>query len=636
MNPAVLDSLAAAIVVLDQEGRILETNQAWCDLVRASGRDLPEDGGVGRAYLPVLAALGRLEGTMCADLEALLEEVVAEDRGSELGPRTLHLWLDLPDQRRWYRLRVKRFTEGASPHVVVGHHDNSAEHAARELAAREQAHLEMVLDQAPALLWALDADLRFTLVKGTGLAQLGLSGEDLVGRSLAEHLCCGPAAPPVVAARAALEGEVVEFEHSFQGKDWEGVMRPLSSQTGGVEGVLGFERDVTERRTMQRQLAISDRLANIGMLSASVAHEINNPLTFVRFHLEGLIEELSLETHAEEGSRQELARRRLIQAQEALEGLDRVGEIVRQLRRFANVEDRVLEPVELQAVISMAARMASNELRFCARLELDIAPGLRVEASLGRLCQVFLNLLVNSAQAFETDDLERNRVRLVARREGDRALISVTDNASGIAPEVLPRIFDSLFTTKPAGVGTGMGLSICRGIVEEFGGQISVESHLGEGSCFQVRFPACDRTPIQVDSHPEPWPSEDHEGRHGRILVVDDEVAIARMVATILGARHEVQVAHSGEAARSLLEGGAPFDAIFSDLMMEGGNGMELHAWVKRHQPDLAGRMVFMTGGAFTESAAAFLRDEAVRVVEKPFAPGMLRSLAAELVRRAP
>jgi signal transduction histidine kinase len=258
----------------------------------------------------------------------------------------------------------------------------------------------------------------------------------------------------------------------------------------GGEAIMAITRDLTERMHIQQRLRIADRMASVGMLAAGVAHEINNPLAYVTANLGYLGEALkrldpgTIDNAAELGDVLE----------EAHEGCERIRQIVRDLKMFSREDEAPSRPVELKRVLESSINMAWNEIRHRARLVKDFTEVPPVLAKESRLGQVFLNLLVNAAQAIPEGGADRNEIRVTLRSEADRVLVEVRDTGSGIPPETLPRIFDPLFTTKPVGIGTGLGLSISHSIVRGMGGEITVDSVIGKGTTFTVSLPACERT----------------------------------------------------------------------------------------------------------------------------------------------
>jgi CheY-like chemotaxis protein len=243
---------------------------------------------------------------------------------------------------------------------------------------------------------------------------------------------------------------------------------------------------------------------------------------------------------------------------------------------------------------------------------------------------VFLNLLINAAQAIPEGNADGNEVKIATYPEGrDHVVVEISDTGQGIPESVKQRLFTPFFTTKPVGVGTGLGLSICHRIVTSLGGTISVESQEGRGATFRVVLPVA--AGVTADE-PTPAPEPARPFRRGRVLVVDDEAMIRRSIARSLGTQHDVTTAASGREALELLVAGERFDMIFCDLMMPEMTGMELHAVLMMTAPEQASHMVFLTGGAFTESARRFLSDVPNVALDKPFDPQRLLAMVNERI----
>jgi PAS domain S-box-containing protein len=403
---------------------------------------------------------------------------------------------------------------------------------------------------------------------------------------------------------------------------------PIEYQGGPA--VLAFARDVTERKRLEIKLLEADRLTALGVLSAGVAHEINNPLAYVLLNLEYLKRELP--KVANDPARIESL---MVRVQDACHGADRVASIVRDLRTFARGEESARQPVSLEAVIEAAVNIAYPEVRMRARLERRYQTVPAVDGNAGRLEQVFLNLLLNAAQAFTEDsEVADNLIRVSLRPEGNQVVAEVSDNGPGIPTELLGRIFDPFFTTKPVGVGTGLGLPICRGIVQTHGGEITVDSKLGAGASFTLSFPASKLSPI-LPRKSDRSPQETTAHERGRVLVVDDESVVAHTLKVLLQGEHDLVVAESGAEALELLEkepGRDAYDAILCDLMMPGMTGMELFEVLRREHPELVSRVVFMTGGVSMLRVSEFLESVPNAKFEKPFDIAELRRTLHALV----
>jgi len=402
----------------------------------------------------------------------------------------------------------------------------------------------------------------------------------------------------------------------------------------GEDKVLIICRDVTELNTLRAKLVMSDRMISIGTLAAGVAHEINNPLTYVSAGLEALHDVLA----------PELARSPALAASSGIledmrDGVDRIGRTVRALRLFSRNEDPRRTLVDLKDVLTRVLRIANNEIRHRATLVLTLGDVPLVSANEGQLGQVFMHLLVKTAQAISGSDAEKNEIRVVTRTDPEgRAVVEVHDTGSGIPDELKSRIFVPFFTTKDPGVGTGLGLSICHGIVTSHGGDLQVESTVGRGSVFRVVLAASIATepPAATRAAPEvPRGGLKPQPPTGRFLVVDDEASILKMYPRYLGQAQCVACA-SGREALELFRRGERFDVILCDLMMPQTSGMDLYEELVRTLPEQAARMIMVTGGAFTDRARRFLQDMPNPVLDKPFDAAHLFESVARVLSNAP
>jgi signal transduction histidine kinase len=238
---------------------------------------------------------------------------------------------------------------------------------------------------------------------------------------------------------------------------------------------------------MQAQLILHDRLVSMGKLATGVGHEINNPLAYVLSNLNFLYKELHRTgaTPSEE-ERQEL----LTVVADAKEGAERVRNIVQDLMKLSRHDDASTGKADLKAVVSAAVKIASHEVRRRAKLVEELNELPPVMGSASRLGQVFLNLIINAAQAIPEGHVEENEIRIAARAETpDRVLVEIRDTGCGISQENLDKIFDPFFTTKPTGEGTGLGLSLVHSIITTLGGTITVESQVNRGTTFRLTLP---------------------------------------------------------------------------------------------------------------------------------------------------
>ena len=499
--------------------------------------------------------------------------------------------------------------------------------------ARSQGRLSSVVAHAPIVLFALDPQGRFTLGEGRGLSALGIAAGAQVGQSAFDVY---HGVPQIIAdTRAALRGESFTSLVQMGSTDlhFETRYTPVRGPDGEVIEVIGVAIDITERRRAEAALKRSearlvevDRLASLGTLAAGVAHEINNPLSYVLLNLDFVLRAVG----APDAEPAALGAELVTRLREARLGVDRVRLIVQDLKAFSRVDTERRGPVDVRRALDEAIKIAANDLRDRARVVRDFADVPLVEASPTRLGQVFLNLIVNAGQAITAGDPEHNQITVATRVDAEgRVVVAVTDSGDGIPEEVRARVFEPFFSTKPAGIGTGLGLSICHGIVSSLGGEITVESRLGHGSTFRVLLPGV----AAIEPPPRaPWSDRRSSippvrAPRGRVLVVDDEPVLAAALGRSLEPEFEVEVLSTGRAAVARLGRAPPIDAILCDLIMPDMTGMDVYEALNETDPVMASRIIFMTGGTFTQRARAFLASVPNPALDKPFDLGMLEAL---------
>lgn len=457
-------------------------------------------------------------------------------------------------------------------------------------------------------------------------AMLGLPRERIVGRRLRDLAAAGQEGRHGGASNLTeIVDESKETALSLERADGSIVLvefrgRPV--ETGGEKFVVCIGRDVTERVKTQAQLMFSDRMASIGTLAAGVAHEINNPLTAAVANLEFAIEQAQ-QLGAKFGNDEVELLQELLR--DASEGTASVRTIVRDLKIFSRAEEDHRGPVDVERVLESALRMAWNEIRHRAELVREYSGVPPAEGNEARLGQVFLNLIVNAAQALPDGNADENKIFVRTRSDASgRILAEVEDTGPGIPPEILPRLFTPFFTTKPRGVGTGLGLSICKRIVSSLNGEISVDSVVGRGTRFTVRLLPSE---VAAKTKATATPHVAVAARRGRVLVVDDDEMSARAVSRVLSEEHDVAVfADVNEALERIAEG-EDFDVIICDLMMPVKTGVDFYDGLAAHSPSAAEDVIFLTGGAFTVKTREFLDRVPNVCMEKPFEAQALRAL---------
>ncbi len=507
----------------------------------------------------------------------------------------------------------------------------------RQLEISESRY-RTLFESATDVLIGMDVDGRITFASPSAQTLFHRPADELVGTALTSLLHANDAVlfEQWVDNLSSRVGRAPKFRITdVDGRTQHVECTARALPAGGGLGVAMLSlRDVTERQALQRRLREAERLASVGTLAAGVAHECNNPLTYVLGNLD--LVKRRLKMLAAEGV--EVADM-LPAAREAIDGALRVQRIVGDLKAFAGADDDLLRPLDLRDVLRSACKLAANQLRSRARVRARLEEVSAVRANEGRLVQVFVNLMVNAANALPEGRAGEHEVRvdLSAGDQGSPTVI-VSDNGCGMTPEVLERIFEPFFTTRRGRGGTGLGMSICHGIVTGLGGDIHVDSEVGKGTRVQIRLPAC-KEPAASAGRSRSVISRGLMIRgKARVLVVDDEAYICALFRRTLAGRpgtdrkgHEVVTASGGREALDLLEAGRTFDFVFCDLVMPEVTGMDLYrTLIERHDAH-ADRMIVMTGGAFTPDARAFLDQVDLPVLEKPFRPREVRELIGAL-----
>ncbi len=397
---------------------------------------------------------------------------------------------------------------------------------------------------------------------------------------------------------------------------WMQCMAKPTALDGNCVAYDGILMDVTERIELQSQLLLSDRLASVGTMAASIAHEVNNPLFYISANLEALGENL----HATGGDSET---RRLVE--EALDGVGRIENAMHDLRTFVRSPGERVRVVNVTKVLDASVRLASNEIRHRATLVREYDADVAVRADESSLAQVFLNLIVAAAQSMPEGHARENELRVRVSASGAEAQVTISDTSPGELASELRKAFD-VFADVSERMRSGMGLYVCQRIVSELGGHIRATSEPGQGNTFSIHLPiaagACAKTPAPR-LHVVPADAM-------RVLVVDDEELVLRALSRALEG-HEVVCARSGREAIQILEAEQAFDLVLCDVMMPDMNGEDVFRAACRVNPGTEQRIVFVTGGAFTSTASAFLESVPNRRIQKPFSKASIRQLLAEM-----
>jgi FixJ family two-component response regulator/two-component sensor histidine kinase len=374
--------------------------------------------------------------------------------------------------------------------------------------------------------------------------------------------------------------------------------------------------DVTNRRAAESAGAAPRRieLATLSDFAAGIAHEINNPLAII-IEAAGWVEDL-LEDEMKQSRNLEEMRRALRQI---VTQAGRCRDITHNLLSFANrvpgrLDDVRLDDLLREVVATLEKRAASRRVTISMHLQSDVP---KQHLSPTEIQQVLVNLIGNAIDALEQ---KGGHIDVTMRWEQGETLIDVADDGCGIPPEILPRIFDPFFTTKPVGKGTGLGLAICYGIMKNLGGSIAVESELGSGTTFRLRFPehpAGEKSPARVALDEEDEGFGPSPQVPTTVLVADDEEGFAEMLGKRMARRNiTVLTASSGQETLAQLLANPALDVIVLDMKMPDMDGTEVLAEIKRRSPLV--EVILLSGHTTVESAIDGMRLGAFDYLVKP------------------
>jgi PAS domain S-box-containing protein len=569
-----------------------------------------------------------LEAGDAARLRAALARAAADGAGLSLDCRVV------PGDGRpaWVALRGDLFAgPDGKPARVAGTLLDVTPRKRLELELRRQALLFESLSDAAIVV---EPDGTVADWNGAARALIGWSREEAVGRRLEDVIGTrgGPSITDALMDGVRTQGrwtqEVTLFRRDGGSREAELVAVPLAGADDRALACVVLCRDLGERRAMRSRMLLADRMNALGRLASGMAHEIRNPLSFVLSNLDYASAELSGPRRDEDEVRRAIADARV--------GAERILSVVRDLRFFVRGEDAASAgPVDLNEAVDFALRMTQNAIRHHAALEKSLGVLPPVSGSIGRFSQVFVNLLANAAQAVEaagTPGPHAVRVRTAHDVEADRVVVEIEDSGAGMDEETAKRAFDPFFTTKKAGEGMGLGLAVCLAIVEGAGGWIDLKTARGEGTTFRISLPAARQRPAPAPEAAAPGAAP--SPRRGRVLVVDDEPFVGAALARLLGARHDVVCSGSGAHALRRLEEGERFDAVLCDAMMPGMSGPDLLDRLRALFPEQADRLVFITGGIFSEAVQRRLDMVPNAKIAKGLPLEQLERLIADLVLR--
>ena len=619
---AVFEGMKDGVFVLDDEDRIVDLNRAAESIIGGSASSV-----VGQMASEVFEAGSGILEHLDAQLEINVEISLSGDT----------------HKRHSYDLQVWPLFErsGSRAGRIVVLRDISEQKQAEANLRASEERLRIMVQQMPAVLWATDIELNFTLSMGAGLDRPGLAPGTVVGMTLYDFFeSDDPSYLPIAAHLRALEGEASAFEFEWSGGHFECHVEPLTSESGETIGSIGVALDISEREDLQGQLRQSQKMEAVGRMAGGVAHDFNNLLTAVSGYAQLAQEDLSML------GRKPAALQNLQRDINAIEhAAERATSLTGQLLAFSRKQ--VLQPrvLDLNAIVTdmeqMAQRLVGESVSLITKLAPDLLP---VRADPVQIQQVIINLILNSRDAMpqggnvtvesaNVDLTQPTRLRYDTIPAGEYVMLVVSDEGLGMDETVQAHLFEPFFTTKEEGRGTGLGLSTVYGIVTQSSGYIEVISDVGEGCAFKIYFPAAKEV-LEDDMGRKGFPTM-VRGTETVLLVEDEEIVrvLATRVLSELGYRI-LEAADGEEALEMCKRHEGPIGLVITDVVMPGMSGTELALELEPLIPETPVLYISgYTGGALVKHGVL---EEGVAFLQKPFTRERLAQEVRELLDRSP
>jgi len=616
---AILDNASSLIYVKDLDGRFLLANEKLETLFGQAGGELL--GKTSHDFLPKEIA----DAHRANDLEVMkkqqplsLEEITRQADGE-------HTFLSI---------KFPLFSPGSSMYGICGISTDITERKLMEgeLRASEEKYRTLFENS--------NVGMYRSRIDGSGIVDCnekfaemyGYTREELIDQP-SRVLWADPEARKEVRDILVETGEIASHEAEFLTKDGKIKHVLLSAKLFPESGILeGANVDITDRKLLEEQLHQAQKMESVGRLAGGVAHGLNNMLTATQGYTEMAKSDLPADSKV------------FTNLEEAQKSSAQAVELTRQLllfSRHAPMKRRTMELNQtIRNVLPLIERMVNEKYVLTSNLSDD---SVSIEADPTNIDQVIINLVLNARDAMPDGGRILIETRLVDvgddylethpdGHSGRYLCLTVKDSGIGIDEETLSRIFEPFFTTKGVGQGTGLGLSVSYGIIEQLGGWIDVESEPGVGSAFRVFIPIADAAAAPEDTSVAPGVGEAGAQDGKRVLLVEDEDAVRNLADKVLrGGGYLTFCARDSKQARSIFEAeGGDFDLIISDVILPGENGVSLAKDLQERKPAIP--VLLASGYSEKEIVSEGVADNGFAFIQKPYSVVELLSHVRQLV----
>lgn len=597
----VLDALPTSLLIVDGTGHIMSGNARWHVLARANGLSMP-DAGIRANYVGVCERSAAQGDEDAAKVAEGLRSVLAR---RALAYETEYMLENEAGVERWYYLSINALV--SHPGAVIQHYDITDTHRQQEERIEALAHFKAVFDGALDGIIIFNDDLRVLSTNAAASALVAPRTDDGGHRSLLEVVVREDHERLIADREELLTAGEVRGQLRMYGANGQTVYVEYAARASVVPGRhVAVVHDVTAARQLEAQLRQSQKMEALGQLTGGIAHDFNNLLTIIQAQSDLMLSDESAPADMQEGLEQ------------VLRASQRGADMVRKLMAFGRREQLRAVPTKLDEAVKDVYGMLRRLLPETITVAYEVRgaiPSVRADAT--ALQQILLNLATNARDAMRdgggdlrlvlssvaADDIS-GVPALAARFGGHRggppqfASLSVTDTGCGMPPDVMAHVFEPFFTTKRQGEGTGLGMSMVYGLMDQMGGFVTVESEVGSGTTVRLFFPALrglPATPIERAAS-----AAAKEGGSERILLVEDDADIRTLTARVLRrAGYHVTEAVNGTDAEERLRAQAigqelPFAIVVSDMVMPHGDGLYVLEAVRRLA--VPARLIFVSG----------------------------------------